>query len=172
MRLITSSLRAQLFAGFAAVQIVFAIGVVVAIAHVSSITSTVETGTSRVKMIDALGTDTYDMQSSQLMEALDDGTTAADHAGDVQQFATDFAALKPRMISAADRRAYAAVQRAFAHWKALDVREAALIGYHRTSQASALATNGIDSATDTLAGAADHLASVMSKEDNQAARAS
>ncbi len=172
MRLITSSLRAQLFAGFAAVQIVFAIGVVVAIAHVSSITSTVETGTARVKMIDALGIDTYDMQSSQLMEALDDGTTAADHAGDVQQFSTDLAALKPHMISAADRQGYAAVQRAFAHWRALDVREAALVGYHRTSQASALATNGIDSATDALAGSADHLASVMSREDNQAAQAS
>jgi methyl-accepting chemotaxis protein len=172
MRLITSSLRTQLFAGFLAVQAVFAIGVVVAIAHVSSITSTVETGTARVKMIDALGTDTYDMQSSQLMEALDDGTSAADHGADVQQFATDLTALKPHMISAADRRGYAAVQRAFARWRALDVREAALVGYHRSAQASALATNGIDTATDTLAGSADHLASVMSKEDNQAAHAS
>src|ERR1700727_535774 len=93
MRLITSSLRTQLFAGFLAVQAVFAIGVVVAIVHVSNITSTVQTGTSRVKMVDALGTDTYDMQSSQLMEALDDGSTAADHAGDVQRSATALPAL-------------------------------------------------------------------------------
>ena len=75
MRLITSSLRTQLFAGFLAVQAVFAIGVVVAIAHVSTITSTAETGTARVKMIDALGAATYDMQSSELMEALNDGST-------------------------------------------------------------------------------------------------
>src|SRR6202012_3256697 len=74
MRLITSSLRAQLFAGFAAVQIVFALGVVVAIAHVSGISSTLENGTTRVKMVDMLSTDTYAMQGSQLMDTVDDGT--------------------------------------------------------------------------------------------------
>src|SRR6201999_4298898 len=111
MRLITSSLRAQLFAGFAAVQIVFAIGVVVAIAHVSGISSTLENGTTRVKMVDMLSTDTYAMQGSQLMDTVDDGTSAADHLGDVEHFATDLAALKPHLTTAADRRAFAAVQR-------------------------------------------------------------
>jgi hypothetical protein len=48
MRLITSSLRSQLFAGFAAVQVVFAIGVVVAIVHLSSVSSTLRAGTTRV----------------------------------------------------------------------------------------------------------------------------
>jgi methyl-accepting chemotaxis protein len=172
MRLISSSLRTQLFAGFTAVQIVFAIGVVVAVSHVSSISSTLETGTAHVKMVGALATDTYDMRSSQLMEAVDDGSSAADHLRDVQQFATALSALKPHMISAADRQAHAAVQRAFVHWRALDAREAALIGYHRTVQASALATNGADRATDALAGSANHLASVMSNEDAQTAHAS
>jgi methyl-accepting chemotaxis protein len=172
MRLITSSLRAQLFAGFAAVQIVFAIGVVVAISHVSNISSTLENGTTRVKMVDMLGTDTYAMQGSQLMDTLDDGTSAADHLGDVQQFGSDLAALKPHLTTAADRRAYAAVQRAFAAWRALDVREATLTGLHKQVAASALATNGIDAATDALANSADHLTSLLSKEDTQTARAS
>ena len=172
MRLITSSLRAQLFAGFAAVQIVFAIGVVVAIAHVSSISSTLETGTTRVKMSDAVSTDTYAMQGSQLLDTLDGGTSAADHLGDVHQFSSDLALLKPHLTTAADRRAYAAVQRAFAAWQALDVREATLTGLHKRVEASALAANGMDAATDALARSADHLASVMSKEDTQAAHAS
>ncbi len=172
MRLITSSLRAQLFAGFAAVQIVFAIGVVVAISHVSSISSTLENGTTRVKMVDALSTDTYAMQGSQLMDTVDDGTSAADHLGDVQQFSSDLAGLKPHLTTAADHQAYAAVQRAFAAWHALDVREATLTGLHKGLAASALATNGLDAATDALANSAGRLTSVMSKEDTQAAHSS
>jgi methyl-accepting chemotaxis protein len=172
MRLISSSLRAQLFAGFAAVQVVFAIGVVVAIAHVSSISTTLETGTMRAKMIDALSTRTYAMQGSQLLDTVDDGTSAADHLGDVERFGTDLAGLKPHLTTATDRRAFAAVQRAFATWHALDVREATLTGLHQLTAASALATNGLDDATDALAKSADHLGSVMSKEDTQTAHAS
>ena len=172
MRLITSSLRAQLFAGFAAVQLLFAIGGVIAIVHISTVSSTLETGTTRIKMVDKLGADTYGMQGSQLMDTLDDGTTAADHLGDVQRFQSDLAALKPHLTTAADHRAYAAVQRAFATWHGLDVREAMLTALHKRQAASALATNGIDDAVDALAGSADHLASVMSKEDTASAQSS
>src|ERR1700759_3902496 len=172
MRLITSSLRAQLFAGFAAVQIVVAIGVVVAIAHVSTISSTLENGTTRVKMTDRLGTDTFAMQGSQMMDTVDDGTWAADHLGAVEQFTSDLAALKPHLATTADRQAYATVQRAFAAWRALDVREATLTGLRKNVAASALATNALDDATDTLANSADPLASVLSKEDPRTADAS
>ncbi|HTU97178.1 MAG TPA: methyl-accepting chemotaxis protein [Solirubrobacteraceae bacterium] len=172
MRLITSSLRAQLFAGFAAVQLLFAIGGVIAIVHISTVSSTLETGTTRIKMVDKLGADTYGMQGSQLMDTLDDGTTAADHLGDVQRFQSDLAALKPHLTTAADHRAYGAVQRAFATWHGLDVREAMLTALHKRQAASALATNGIDDAVDALAGSADHLASVMSKEDTASAQSS
>ena len=126
MRLITSSLRNQLFAGVAAVQIVFAIGTVVAIAHLSSLSSTLETGTTRVKMVDALGRDTYAMQGSGLMNTLNGGASASDHAGDVQQFASDLAAVRPHLDTPADRTALAGIERAFTRWNALDARAASL----------------------------------------------
>ncbi len=100
MRLITSSLRSQLFAAFAAVIVVFGIGVVVSINSVSGVTSTLQTDTARVKMADTLSTDTYNMQGSQLMATLNDGASAKDHEGDVQKFATELAALKPHMTTA------------------------------------------------------------------------
>jgi methyl-accepting chemotaxis protein len=106
------------------------------------------------------------------MDTVDHGTSAADHLGDVEQFTTDLAALKPHLTTAADRQAFAAVARAFAAWHVLDVREATLTGLRKNVAASALATNGLDSATDVLADSAHHLSSVMSKEDTQSARAS
>jgi hypothetical protein len=51
MRLITSSRRSQLFAGFAAVQVVFAIGVVVATVHLSGVSSTPEQTSASTQQI-------------------------------------------------------------------------------------------------------------------------
>ena len=91
MRVITSSLRNQLFAAFAAVIVVFGIGVVVAIAHLGSVSHTLQNGTERVKMADTLSKDTYNMQGSQLMATLNNGASAGDHEGDVQNFAQELA---------------------------------------------------------------------------------
>ena len=172
MRLITSSLRNQLFAGVAAVQIVFAIGTVVAIAHLSSLSSTLETGTTRVKMVDVLGRDTYAMQGSGLMNTLNGGASASDHAGDVRQFASDLAAVRPHLDTPADRTALAGIQRAFTGWNALDARAASLSEAHKAPQATALVTGRLDAATDALSTATSHLASVVSNEDNHTAASS
>ena len=94
MRFITSSLRNQLLAGFAAVILVFAIGVVVSVTSLSSVTTTLRAGTTRERLADQLSIDTYNMQGSQLMTALlRTRTQAADHAGDVRQFRADELAL-------------------------------------------------------------------------------
>src|ERR1700722_9930066 len=85
MRLITSSLRTQLLAGFAAVIVVFAVGAVVAISHLSDITGTLRAGTQRVKLADKLSIDTYEMQGSLLMNTLDRGRSSADHADDIDR---------------------------------------------------------------------------------------
>src|ERR1700760_2508759 len=113
MRLITSSLRNHLFAAFAAVIVVFGVGVIVSIASLSGVSSTLTKGTERVKMADALSKDTYNMQGSQLMATLNNGASAGDHANDVKKFADELTAMKPFMTTAADRGAYAAIQKDF-----------------------------------------------------------
>jgi methyl-accepting chemotaxis protein len=172
MRLITSSLRGQLFAAFAAVQVVFAIGVVIAIAHLSGVTNTLETGTQRVNMADSLNVNAYNMQGSQLMDTLDNGSSASDHAGDVRLFAADLAKVKPHMTTAADRTAYAKLARAFASWKTFDADSVKLSIAHEQAKATKLATGAANDATDALSTAARALASLIAKEDHQGASSS
>ena len=148
MRLITSSLRSQLFAAFAAVIVVFGIGVVVSISSVSGLTSSLRTDTARVKMADTLSKDTYNMQGSQLMATLNNGASAKDHERDVNNFATELAALKPHMTTAADRSAYAAIQQAFAQWQGLDRQAVAFAQAHNRAKATALVTGAANDATD------------------------
>ena len=172
MRLITSSLRTQLLAGFAAVTLVFAIGAVVSINSLSSITSALHSGSARIKLADQVSTDTYNMQGSQLMNTLTNGAHANDQAGDVQRFATDLAALARDLQTTADRTDYAAITRAFANWSTLNRRADALAAAHRQATGAALVTgNGAaNAATDTLSAAANTLAShVMAQDTHDAA---
>src|SRR6185437_4767587 len=150
MRLITSSVRTQLLAGFVAVIVVFGIGVVVSITSLSGVTNTLTNGTTRVKMADTLSKDTYNMQGSQLMATLNNGASAKDHEGDAQTFADELTALKPHMTTAAARRAYAAIQQAFAKWQGLDHRAMAFAQTHNRAKATALVTGAANDATDVL----------------------
>ena len=172
MRLITSSLRSQLFAAFAAVIVVFGIGVVVSISSVSGLTSSLRTDTARVKMADTLSKDTYNMQGSQLMATLNNGASAKDHERDVKNFATELAALKPHMTTAADRSAYAAIQQAFAQWQGLDRQAVAFAQAHNRAKATALVTGAANDATDQLSTDATHLATLISKEGDHDASSS
>jgi len=172
MRLITSSLRNQLFAAFAAVIVVFGIGVVVSISSLSGVSTTLQNGTQRVNMSDTLSKDTYNMQGSQLMATLNNGASAADHAGDVRNFATELAALKPRLATAADRSAYAAIQKDFADWQTQDSRAMSLAKAHQTAKATAVVTGAANDATDKLATEAKGLASLIFKENGQTASSS
>jgi hypothetical protein len=133
-------LRNQLLVAFAAVIVVFGVGVVVAIAHLGSVSNTLQNGTERVKMADALSKDTYNMQGSQLMATLNNGASAGDHEGDVQRFAEELTAVKPHMTTAADRSAYSAIQKDFADWKVLDSRAMTLAKAHHKAEATALVT--------------------------------
>src|SRR5207302_2776673 len=152
------SLRSQLFAAFAAVTLVFAIGVVVSINSLSSVSKTLQAGTTRVNMADTLSKDTYNMQGSQLMNTLNNGRSATDHAGDVRNFRDELVALKSHMTTAADRQAYAAIVRAFGAWTSADPQAAARSEAHNRAKATALVTGGANDATDKLATAARDLA--------------
>ncbi|MFZ1996626.1 MAG: methyl-accepting chemotaxis protein [Solirubrobacteraceae bacterium] len=172
MHLITSSLRNQLFAAFAAVIVVFGIGVVVSINSLSGVSSTLRAGTQRVDMADTLSRDTYNMQGSELMNTLNNGATASDQARDVQAFADQLTALKPHMTTTADRRDYAIIDKAFVDWKALNTRVIALAKARNHAKTTALATGAANGATDTLSTAAKDLASLVSKEGAKQASSS
>jgi methyl-accepting chemotaxis protein len=172
MRLIASSLRNQLLVAFAAVIVVFGIGVVVSVDSLSSVSRTLNHGTQRVKMADTLSKDTYNMQGSQLMATLNDGASAGDHEGDVQNFAHELAVLKPHMTTASDRSAYAAIEQDFGVWKALDSRAMAFAKAHNKAKATALVTGAANDATDALSTNAAKLAELISKEDAQTAASS
>jgi methyl-accepting chemotaxis protein len=172
MRLITSSLRSQLLAAFVAVIVVFGVGVVVSVSSLAGVTSTLQSGTARVKMADTLSKDTYNMQGSQLMATLNDGASAKDHEGDAQNFADELAALKPQMSTPADRRAYAAISQAFAKWKGLDAQAMAFAKAHNKAKATALVTGAANDATDELSKDASDLAALISKEGSHDASSS
>jgi methyl-accepting chemotaxis protein len=172
MRLITSSLRNQLFAAFAAVIVVFGIGVVVSVNSLGSVSSSLQAGTTRVKMADALSKDTYNMQGSQLMATLNNGASAADHEGDVQNFSAELTALKPHLTTAADRSTYAAIENDFAAWKTLDNRAMTFAKAHNKAKATAIVTGDANDATDKLSTEAKSLASLITKEGNQSAASS
>jgi methyl-accepting chemotaxis protein len=172
MRLITSSLRNQLFAAFAAVIVVFGIGVVVSITSLSGVSSTLQNGTQRVNLSDTLSKDTYNMQGSQLMAVLNNGASAADHARDVRNFARELADLEPRLTSAADRTAYAVIKSDFADWKTQDDRAMSFAKAHEKAKATALVTGAANDATDKIAVNALALASRIFKEGNSAANSS
>jgi methyl-accepting chemotaxis protein len=172
MRLITSSLRNQLIAAFAAVIVVFGIGVVVSINSLSSVTTTLRAGTERVNMADMLSKDTYNMQGSQLMATLNNGASASDHERDVKIFSGQLAALKPHMTTVSDLRTDAAIASAFADWKVVDARVVTLAKAHNKAKATALVTGAANDATDKLATAASDLANLVSKEGSQDASSS
>jgi methyl-accepting chemotaxis protein len=174
MRIITSSLRSQLFAGFALVIAVFGVGVVVTISRLSSITHRLDNGTTRVDLADQLSIDTYNMQGSQLMTVLSGGATAADHAGDVQLFQKTFTALGRSLVTPADHAEYAKIRGAFAHWTALDQRAVALAKAGKVRAAARLTdSNGAaNTATDALSTDATTLATRVRAESGADAASS
>ncbi|HYZ80358.1 MAG TPA: HAMP domain-containing methyl-accepting chemotaxis protein, partial [Solirubrobacteraceae bacterium] len=140
--------------------------------HLVDISNTLQAGTARVKMVDALSTDTYGMQGSLLLSTLDGARYAADHQGDVRRFASDLSALRPQLTTSSDRAALADIQQAFAGWKALDARAVALLRARGQSRAAAQATNAADHATGPLSHAAQKLSGIVSTEDRHSASSS
>ena len=171
MHLITSSLRTQLLAGFAVVTLVFAIGAVIAIHSLASVTGTLQSGSHRMKLADQLSIDTYDMQGSELMNTLQRGRSARDHAGDVQRFQAGLASVGHSLQTAADRRAYAAILRAFDVWTGSNARTMGLAAAHPAA-AIAVVTGAGNQATDALSAAAARLSSLITAEDRRDAASS
>jgi methyl-accepting chemotaxis protein len=167
MRLIRSSLRAQLFAGFAAVTAVFLVGVVVFVSSLSSVTGTLDRGTARMRLADQLSTDTYNVQGSQLMNVLTNGARAANHANDLRALRANLALLDRALHSSADRADYARIVQAFGHWSAFDARVGVLVDAHRGAAAAALPSGrgAANQSTDALSAAAGRLASRIKAED-------
>jgi methyl-accepting chemotaxis protein len=174
MRLITSSLRSQLFTGFALVIAVFGVGVVVTISRLSSITHRLDSGTSRVNLADQLSIDTYNMQGSQLMTVIGGGTGAADHAGDVNLFRSTFAELGHDLTTAADRSDYARIRGDFKRWAVLDKRAVALAKRGEAHAAARLTgpSGAANAATDALSTAATTLAAKIRTDSSRSAASS
>ena len=171
MRLLTSSLRNQLLAGFALVTAVFLIGAVLSLNGLSTVDSTLQQGTSRLDAAQQVSADAYNMQGSQVMNALTNGSEAANHASDVQLFQTQFAALGKELQTAADRSAYAAIAASFAHWQVMNNEADALAAAHQQAKAAALVTgNGAaNAATDDLASKAAQFAELARREGSASA---
>jgi methyl-accepting chemotaxis protein len=174
MRLLTSSLRTQLLAAFAAVIAVFGIGVVVTITQLSSITHQLDAGTTRVDLADQLSVDTYNMQGSQLITVLDHGRSAANHRSDVQRFRSTDRALASDLVTPADRSGYARISSAFARWTVADERAMALVKQGADREAVSLTGSGgaANAATDALSNAAGALAARVRAEGRASAASS
>jgi methyl-accepting chemotaxis protein len=157
-----------------AVTIVFVIGAVVSVNSLSSMSGTLHAGAGRMKLADEVSIGAYNMQGSQLMNVLLDGAGAANHAGDVQVFAADLAALGHDLITPADRAGYAKIQRAFAGWQVLNHRAGVLAAAHARRRDTALVTGdgAANAATDALSSAASALAATVAAEDSHSARTS
>ncbi len=170
MRLFTSSLRNQLIAGFLAVGLVFGAGLALSASRLISVTHTLNAGASRVHLADQLSSDTYNMQASQLMTALEP-SSAGDHAADVATFRRDLQTLGEHLMGGADQTAYAAIRSAFAHWQQVDGRAVALAqsGQQSASQQLMTGSGAANVATDRVAAAASALAAHVSAEDNRLA---
>jgi methyl-accepting chemotaxis protein len=174
MRVVTSSLRAQLFAGFAAVTVVFAVGAVIAISSLYNVTTTMHVGSRRMKLADQVSVDTYRMDGSQLTSVVNDGASDRRHAADVARFQTDLAALGQQLHSPADRAAYVRIARMFTRWSGLDRQIVALAASGDPVTATDLVSGGggAGDATDALSSAATSLSSLMTAEDAHAASSS
>jgi methyl-accepting chemotaxis protein len=171
MRTITSSLRSQLLAGFALVTIVFAVGAVISMSKLSSLSSTLQAGATRIDLADMVSVDAYNMQGSQLMNALTNGAQASNHAGDVQLFQSALATLGRDLPTAADRAAYAKIKAAFATWQKYNTEAGQLAAAHQLAKGAALVSgNGAaNAATDDLATAAANLAHLVEREQKSTA---
>jgi methyl-accepting chemotaxis protein len=169
MRFITSSLRNQLLVAFGLVTGVFVIGAVVAVVNLSSLSSTLTNGAQRINLADTVSTLTYNMQGSQLMNALANGANGANHAGDVQAFQAGLAALGRNLATPADRAAYARIQQAFDGWAALNRQADALAAAHNLAKGTQLVTGAANGATDTLSKAGAAMASLVKSENQQSA---
>ncbi|HLI58342.1 MAG TPA: methyl-accepting chemotaxis protein [Solirubrobacteraceae bacterium] len=174
MRIITSSLRTELLAGFAVVVAVFGIGMVVATTQLTAITHRLNNGAARVDLADQVSADAYNMQGSQLMTVLAGGSSAGNHAGDVQLFRTTLNRLGRDLATPAQRAGYDRLRAAFAHWTVIDHRAVALAQAGRRSGAAALTTGGgaANLATDALAGDAAALAKRVRADSRTSARSS
>ena len=169
MRFVTSSLRNQLLLAFGLVTGVFMIGAIVAVINLSSLSSTLTSGAQRINLADTVGTLTYNMQGSQLMNALTNGANGSNHAGDVRAFEAGLTALGHDLATPADRAAYARVQRAFNVWSTANRQADALAAAHELAKGTGLLTGAANTATDSLSKAATAMASLARSEDASSA---
>jgi methyl-accepting chemotaxis protein len=149
---IGSSLRNQLLAGFAVVIVFLAAGAVVSVSSIGSIAAGTHRDVDEAVQAGVVTSDTYNMQGSEMMIVLTGASPAelANHAGDVKQFVDDLEALEDLTLIKSDAAQVSRVQAAFRAWQAVDHRVAVLAA-HDVVAASALARNGANHATDTLA---------------------
>jgi hypothetical protein len=131
VRFITSSLRAQILSAFAAVTLVFAVGAVICLGSLSSLSHTLQAGSNRIDLADQVSVAAYNMQGSQLMNTLSNGAQASNHAGDVRAFESALAALGRDLATPADRAGFARLQQAFNVWSSLDTQADGLAAAHQ-----------------------------------------
>lgn len=116
-RLVTSSVRNQLLAGFIAVIIVFVIALVIAVSGISSVASTVRRGYSAAATAEAANGAAQNMADSQTVNAITGGKFLAVHEADIKEFYLVANGLRAgSKASAAEEAAGKGVETAIAAW--------------------------------------------------------
>ncbi len=171
-RLVTSSVRNQLLAGFIAVIIVFVIALVIAVNGISSVASTVRSGYRAAATTEALNAAAQNMADSQSINAITGGKFLAQHEKDIATFGLVAAPLKKEKVAAAEEPAVKQVVAAVDAWTVAD-KEIVKLSEKGLSPAlvKLVSTRGnetADALSTSLNGLATVRASLADKDGNSA----
>ena len=171
------SVRAKLYAGFAAVSLAFVLAVAVGWMSMLSVSSTVRDGFNRAAIAEAVSKTAYNMrisqgQSASLGHSIKNPDGSDMHKGDVAAYQAEYANLKGMAATAQDHAAIARIDAAFARWSALDRKVFAFARAGDKKDALALANGDANTAGDTLSTTLDRYAEhakVVAEHDRQTA---
>ena len=167
-RLVTSSVRSQLLAGFLAVIVAFGIALVIAISGISSVSSTVRKGYGAAAQAQEASASARNMAGSALLNALTGGKEQANHESDVAGFRTVLAQLSKDATSSSDKTARSGIETQFAAWTVIDKQSDQLAHKGLTPALVTLATGKANEAADTLSKALETYAVQRQREANSA----
>jgi methyl-accepting chemotaxis protein len=165
-RLVTSSVRSQLLAGFLAVIVAFGIALVIAISGISSVSSTVRKGYSAAAQAQEASASARNMSGSALMNAITGGKDRANHESDVAAFRTVLAQLSKDATSGADKTARSGIESQYATWTTIDQQSDQLASKGFTPALVALATGKANETADALSASLESYAKLRQREAN------
>ena len=168
-RLVGSSIRNQLLAGFLLVIAAFTVALVIATGGISSVSGTVRSGYGASTVAGEAASAARDMHSSQVANALAGGKGLANHEGDVAAFRGKLRQLQAGAGSSANRTALSRINAAFAAWAAIDVQVDKLAAAGITPTLTKLALGSANEASDALTASLDSYSAQRRAEANTTA---